>query len=452
MSEEADVIVIGMGPGGENIAETLASAGLSVVGIENNLIGGECPYWGCIPSKMMIRAASMIAEARRIPQLAGDSTVTPDWSMVASRIRREATDGWNDRVAAGRFINRGGRLYRGWGRLVGPNEVQVGNDRIRARTAVVIATGSAPAVPSIEGLDTVPYWTNHEAIEVDALPKSLIVMGGGAIGAELAQVFARFGVKVTIIERNSRILSREEPEASATVAQAFQEDGITLETGKQVVAVSGDEHNITVHLDSGASVTGEKLLVAIGRKVDLTNLGVEAIGCDPNAKSLEIDENCSVAPHVYGVGDVTGKGAFTHVSMYQSQIVIDHILGRPHAPAQYHALPRVTFTDPEVGSAGMTEAQARNAGVTVEIGMVDMASVTRGWIHKAGGAGFIKLIMDADAGYLVGATVAGPNGGEVLGLLALAVHQRTPVQDLKSMMYAYPTFHRGIESALRTLG
>jgi pyruvate/2-oxoglutarate dehydrogenase complex dihydrolipoamide dehydrogenase (E3) component len=451
MSEEADVIVLGMGPGGENVAETLASSGLSVAGVEANLVGGECPYWGCVPSKMMIRAAGALAEARRVADLAGTADVSPDWSKVAQRIRNEATDDWNDKVAADRFVDKGGRLYRGHGRLISPDVVQVDDVRIRARKAVVIATGGAAAIPPIEGLDGVDYWTNHEAIECEELPRSLLVLGGGTIGAELAQVFARFGVDVTVVESGQRLLAREEPESSAVVAGAFAADGITVLTGHRAVRVHGGGGEITVTLDDGRTVSAERLLVAVGRRNDLTQLGVECIDQDPTARALRVDGDCRVAPGVYAVGDVTSDGGFTHVSMYQSNIVIADILGRPHAPARYHALPRVTFTDPEVGSVGLTEAQARERLDDVRVGAVSMASVARGWIHKTGNDGVIKVIADGEHRVLVGATAAGPNGGEVLGFLALAVQERIPVDHLRSMMYAYPTFHRGIEAALADL-
>jgi pyruvate/2-oxoglutarate dehydrogenase complex dihydrolipoamide dehydrogenase (E3) component len=451
MSEQADVIVIGMGPGGENIAEVLAAAGLSVAGIEANLVGGECPYWGCVPSKMMIRASNMLAEARRMPQIAGTAEVTPDWSLVANRIRQEATDNWNDKVAADRFTAKGGRLYRGYGKLVEPDVVEVGNVRLRARKGIVIATGGAPFVPPIPGLDTVDYWTNHEAIEANELPESLIVIGGGTIGVELAQVFARFGVAVTVLEGGDRILSREEPESSAIVAAALAEDGIDVRTGNRVEKVEkSGTAGVTVTFGDD-KITAQKILVAVGRKVDLSALGVDVIGQDPNGRSLVVDEHLVAAPGVWAVGDVTGEGAFTHVSMYQSNIVIAQLLGKPYLPAEYHALPRVTFTDPEVGSVGLTEKQARDARIDVKIGTSALENSSRGWIHKAGNAGVIKLIVDAERNCVIGATSTGPTGGEILGLLTLAVQERTTIDRLQHLIYAYPTFHRAIEDALKDL-
>jgi len=450
MTEQVDVVVLGMGPGGEEVAEKLAEAGLSVVGVEERLVGGECPYWGCVPSKMMVRAADLLTEGRRIPGMAGHSTVAPDWTPVARRIRDEATDGWDDKVAVDRFVGKGGRFVRGRGRVSGPREVTVDGQVFRASRALVVATGTKPAVPPVEGLAGTPYWTNHEAIETERVPSSLAVLGGGAVGVELAQVFVRFGATVTVLEAADRLLPPEEPESGDLVAQALREDGIDVRTAVNVESVSYDG---MFSLDLGdGSVEAEQLLVATGRRADLGALGVGVLGVDESARALPVDERLRVADGVWAVGDVTGKGPFTHVATYHAAIVVREVLGEDGPPADYRALPRVTFTDPEIGAVGTTERQARAAGLGVRTGTAQLPSTARGWIHKAGNAGFIKLVEDADRGVLVGATSAGPTGGEVLGALAVAVHGEVPTERLRHMIYAYPTFHRGIEDALRNLG
>src|SRR5215470_476006 len=242
--EETDIVVIGMGPGGEHAAGRLAKAGLHVTGVEAKLVGGECPYWGCVPSKMMIRAAGLLAEARRIPGMAGAATVVPDWAPVAARIRDEATDSWNDKVAVDRFNGQGGHFVRGQGRVTGRGEVTVdsaGAPRVlRARRGIVIATGTEPAIPPIRGLAGTPYWTNREAVEAEDVPRSLIVLGGGAIGTELAQVFARFGAAVTVVEALPRLVALEEPEASELLERIFKAEGITVRTGARADRVSHD--------------------------------------------------------------------------------------------------------------------------------------------------------------------------------------------------------------------
>ncbi len=451
MVEHVDVVVVGMGPGGEAAAADLARAGLSVVGIESRLVGGECPYYGCIPSKMMVRAANVLAEARRIPELAGRVTVTPDFAPVARRIRDEATDDWNDQVAVDRFEKAGGRFVRGRATITGPRSVHVGGQDFEASRAVILNTGTDPAVPPIPGLAGTPFWTNREAVAVTEPPASLVVLGGGAVGLELGQAFARFGSRVHVLEALDRILPLEEPEASELITAALADEGIEVHAGARVGSVHHDGSGFTVTAGD-VTVTADHLLVATGRRTDLATLGLASIGVDTSRRDVVTDDHLQVAPGVYAIGDITGKGAFTHVSMYQARIVTDHILGTDLAPAEYHAVPRVTFTDPEVGAVGMTEQQARAAGISVATGLSEIPQSTRGWIHKVGNQGFVKLVADADRGVLVGATSAGPVGGEVLSMLTLAVHERTPVDRLRRMIYAYPTFHRAVEGAVADLG
>jgi pyruvate/2-oxoglutarate dehydrogenase complex dihydrolipoamide dehydrogenase (E3) component len=456
-----DVVVIGMGPGGEHAAGTLAEAGLSVAGVESGLVGGECPYWGCVPSKMMIRAGNLLAEGLRIPGMAGRAEVHADWAPVARRVRDEATGNWDDTVAAERFTGLGGTLVRGHGRITAPAEVTVtpvtgrhdGQPRaLRARRGIVIATGTKPAVPPVPGLAGTPFWTNHAAIEAERVPESLVILGGGAIGAELAQVFARFGSRVTVAESAGRLLPLEEPEAGDLLAQVFGRDGITVRTGHPAAAVAhSPAGGFTVTLDGGEQLTGAALLVATGRRADLAAVGAGAVGIDEHLRAIPVDGHMRAAPGVWALGDITGKGAFTHMSMYQAEIVINDILGRDGWRAEYHAVPRVTYTDPEIGAVGLTEKQAREAGLDVRTSVTSVPESARGWIHKAGNDGFIKLVEDCDRGVLAGATSAGPWGGEVLGALAVAVHAAVPIRRLREMIYAYPTFHRAIEAALAGL-
>jgi pyruvate/2-oxoglutarate dehydrogenase complex dihydrolipoamide dehydrogenase (E3) component len=451
MAHEVDVVVLGLGVGGEEVGGKLAAAGLSVVGIERRLVGGECPYWGCIPSKMMIRGANALAEARRVDVLAGHAVVTPDWAPIAKRIRDEATDDWDDTVAVRRFTDKGGDFVRGSGRLTGPRTVEVDGVTYAARRGVVLNLGTSAAIPPIEGLAGTPYWTNKEIIEADTLPASLVVLGGGAIGLELAQVFARFGVAVTVIEALDRLLAIEEPESSELAAEALGRDGVTFKVGAKAERVSYADGGFTVHLNDGEAVRGERLLVATGRRANIADVGLDTVGLDPSARAIEVDERMRVigADGLWAVGDVTGKGAFTHVAMYQAAHAIRDILGQEGPAATYHALPRVTFTDPEIGAVGLTEAQARARGLGVRTSVSPIPSSSRGWIHKVGNDGFIKLVADGDI--LVGATSAGPTGGEVLGWLSVAVHAKVPITTLRNMIYAYPTFHRAIEDALSRL-
>src|SRR5690349_3979589 len=447
-SQQVDVVVVGLGPGGEALATRLAKAGLEVVGVDRRLVGGECPYYGCIPSKMVIRAADALQEGRRIPDLAGTSTVDPDWSPVHARIRDEATADWDDKIAVDRLVEAGVTFVRGAARLTGPRQVEVDGTTWTAARGVVLNTGTEPSAPPIDGLAGTPYWTNRDALEAAEIPGSLIVVGGGAIGAELGQAFARFGVRVTVLEVADRILAPEEPEASALVADVFGREGIQVLAGATISSVSYADGRFSVDVD-GRTLQADKLLVAAGRRPNLADLGLDTVGLDPSARAVETDGRMRAGDGLWAIGDITGKGAFTHMSMYQSAIAARDILGLDGPEASYTAVPHVTFTDPEVGSVGMTEQQARAAGLNIRVGTTDLASSTRGWIAK--GEGLIKLVEDADRGVLVGATSVGPTGGEVLGMLVTAVHAEVPTATLRSMIYAYPTFHRAVEDALSRL-
>ncbi len=452
MSTEVDVVVVGLGPGGEAVATQLAQAGLEVVAVEKNLVGGECPYYGCIPTKMMIRAAGLLAEGRRIPGMAGDSTVTADWSPVAHRISEQATTGWDDQIAVDRLTDAGATFVRGKGVLAGPRTVEVDGQRFTARTGVVLNTGTDPAVPPINGLADTPYWTNRDVVKLTELPASLAVIGGGAIGLELVQAFARFGVEVSVVEVADRLLAAEEPESGALLADVLAREGVQVLTGVDVSEVSYADGRFAV-VAGEQTLSADKLLVAAGRRTNLPDLGLDTVGLDPGSTTVPTDERmrASGADGLWAVGDITGHGAFTHMSMYEAQVAVADILGRDGPVADYRAVPRVTFTDPEVGSVGMTERQARDSGLTVRVGTAPIPSNSRGWIHGPGNDGLVKLVEDADAGVLVGATSAGPTGGEVLSALTLAVHARVPTATLRTMVGAFPTFHRAIGEALADL-
>jgi pyruvate/2-oxoglutarate dehydrogenase complex dihydrolipoamide dehydrogenase (E3) component len=456
MAKTCDVVVIGLGPGGEATATELAKAGLDVVAMDERLVGGECPYYGCIPSKMIIRAANLLADARRIPGNAGTVDVRPDWEPVHARIRDEATDDWDDTVAVERLQDAGVTFVRGHGRLAGHRTVQVSSTRLdpsgdetyEASKGVVLNTGTRPATPPIDGLADTPFWTNRDVLRIDTLPASLGVIGGGPIGAELAQGLARFGVRVTVLEVGPRILGPVEPESGELIAGVFAEEGIQVLTGVDIAKVSYADGHFTIALGD-QEVTVEKLLVAAGRTPNLDDLGLETVGLDPAARALGTDERMSAGEGLWAIGDIVGHGAFTHMSMYQSAIAVASILGKDGPTADYRAVPHVTFTDPEVGGVGLTERQARDRGINVRVGTTDLSVSTRGWIAKA--KGLIKLVEDADRGVLVGANVVAPAGGEILGMLTTAVHAEVPTAKLRSMIYAYPTLQRALDEAVKAL-
>ena len=452
MAETFDLIVIGMGVGGEEVAGRTAEAGLKVLAVEKKLVGGECPYWGCVPSKMMIRAGDTLAEALRVTGLAGSAQISPDWGPVAKRVREQATDNWNDKVAVERHEKKGSTVIKGSARMVGPRAVEIDGTRYEATKGIVIATGTEPAIPPVDGLDSIQYWTNRDAIEAEKVPASLIVMGGGAIGLELAQVFHRFGSKVTVVEMADHLLPSEEPENGAAIEKALTEEGLSVHSGIEAKRVASTDGAIELTLGTGESVRAERLLVATGRKTALGPLGVSAAGLDEDARNLEVDGHMRVADGIWAVGDVTDHGGFTHMAVYQGRIAAADILGQEHAPADYSAVPRVTFTDPEVASVGLTERNAREKGISVATGVAKTASSARGWMHGPGAEhGVTKLIADTDAGVLIGASSMGPRAGDVIGLLVLAIKERIPIASFKEMIFPYPTFVRGVEDALREL-
>ncbi|WP_028651954.1 dihydrolipoyl dehydrogenase family protein [Nocardioides halotolerans] len=456
-AQQVDVVVVGLGPGGEALANALTGAGLAVVAVDKHLVGGECPYYGCVPTKMMVRASDALAEAGRAAELAGDVTVRSSWAPVAERVSVQATDHWDDRVAVERLQKAGATVLHGVARLAGVRRVTVtptdGSDPVtyEATRGVVLNPGTRPATPPVEGLAGTPYWTNRDAVQVTEVPGSLVVVGGGPIGCELAQVFARFGVQVTIVQHGDRLLAVNEPEASALLAEVFAEEGIRVLLGVELTRTSYASGRFRLTTSTGEELEADQVLVAAGRTPNLDDLGLETVGLDPAARTIEVDDRMRAGEGLWAIGDVTGKGAFTHVAMYQNAIARRDILGEEGPPAAYHALPHVTFTDPEVAAVGLSEAQAREAGLTLRVGRTRLEESTRGFTHGPGARGLVKVVEDADRGVLVGATVVGPGGGEIIGFLAVAVHAAVPVDTLRSMIYAYPTFHRAIEAALADL-
>jgi pyruvate/2-oxoglutarate dehydrogenase complex dihydrolipoamide dehydrogenase (E3) component len=445
----------------------MAEAGWFVLGVDSHLVGGECPYYGCIPSKMIIRCAEMLADGRWVNDLAGTAEVSPDYSKVYRRIRDEATDDWDDRVAVERLERLGGMFVRGAARFAGRTSdgriaIEVGQTRYLA-PHVVVAVGTAPAMPPIDGLADLersvdgPVWTNREAVQSKAAPASLIALGGGPIGIEIGQALGRFGTRVSIVESADRILSKEEPEASSTVADVLRREGADVRTGVKAVRVDATGDGVALTLDDGSTLIGEKLLVAVGRHPNVLDLRLDTLGLDGAARTLDVDDGMRVVHNgapidgLYCVGDSTGRGAFTHVAVWQARVLIGRLLERHEPFGGYRGLAWVTYSDPEVGRVGMTEAEALEAGITIRTGTTQIASSTRGWIYGTDNDGLVKLVEDADRGVLVGATVVSPHGGEIVGLLTLAVHAEVPTSTLATMHYVYPTLHRAVLDAVRGL-
>jgi pyruvate/2-oxoglutarate dehydrogenase complex dihydrolipoamide dehydrogenase (E3) component len=449
LPQEFDVVCLGGGVAGEAIAAGLKGSGLTLVVVERELVGGECAYWGCVPSKTLLRSGETLAEAERARGLAASRV---DWELdfpkISKRVLWMARDLDDTRPAAA-LEATGATLVRGQGKLVDQRTVEVGDEQFVARQSLVIANGSTAAIPPVSGLDTVDYWTNRQAAVPRELPISLAVLGGGAIGVELGQAFARFGCKVSIIEAGPRFLGLEEPEAGAALRPHLEADGIELSIGDPCIGVEKTDSGVLVKLKSGASVSAERLLVATGRRANFE--AWDAAGLTKTDRGwLKVDPSTlESASGVYGAGDVTGIGGFTHLAYYHGQIVSRRLRGED-ARADHTAVPRVTFTDPEIASVGLSEAGARDKGIDVVVASADPAEAARGYIHDFH-SGMLKLVGDRQRGVLVGATIVSPRAGEILGELILAVKVGTPLRLLADVIHPYPAFNRVLGASLGEL-
>jgi pyruvate/2-oxoglutarate dehydrogenase complex dihydrolipoamide dehydrogenase (E3) component len=449
LPQEFDVVCLGGGVAGEAIAGGLKDSGISLAVVERELVGGECPYWGCVPSKTLLRSGETLEEAGRARKLAASRV---DWDVdfpkVSKRVLWMARDLDDSRPAAA-LEATGAKLFRGEGKLVDLRTVEVGAEQLIARKAVVIANGGTAAIPPIPGLDKVEFWTNRQAAVPRELPGSLTVLGGGAIGVELGQAFARLGSKVTVIEAGARFLALEEPEAGAALQPHLEADGITLMVGDPCVAVERQGAAVVVHLKSGAIVSADRLLVATGRRPNYE--AWKAAGLAQTEKGwLKVDPvTLEARADVYGAGDITGLGGFTHLAYYHGQIVARRLRGQD-AKADHIAVPRVTFSDPEVASVGLSEELARAHGIDVVVATTDPGEAARGYIHDFHG-GTIKLVGDRERGVLIGATLVTPRAGEVLGELILAVKAGTPLRQLADVIHPYPAFNRVLGAVLSEL-
>jgi pyruvate/2-oxoglutarate dehydrogenase complex dihydrolipoamide dehydrogenase (E3) component len=449
LSQEFDVVCLGGGVAGEAIAVGLQDSGLTLAVVERELVGGECPYWGCIPSKTLLRSGETLSEAERARVLAASRVEwTVDFPKVSKRVLWMARN-LDDSGPAAAMEATGARLFRGKGKLTDLRTVAVGSEQVIARRAVVIANGSTAAIPPIPGLDTVEFWTNRQAAIPRELPASLAILGGGAIGIELGQAFARLGSKVTVIEAGPTLLHLEEPEAGAALRPHLEADGITLMIGDPCVAVENQRSAVVVHLKSGAAVSADRLLVATGRRPNLD--AWRAAGLAQTERGwLEVDPaTLEERPGVFGAGDVTGLGGFTHLAYYHGQVIARRLRGMD-ARADHTAVPRVTFTDPEVASVGLSEAAARARGIDVVVAGADPAETARGYIHDFHG-GALKLVGDRQGGVLIGATLVTPRAGEIVGELVLAIKLGTPLNELADVIHPFPAFNRVLGASLAEL-
>jgi pyruvate/2-oxoglutarate dehydrogenase complex dihydrolipoamide dehydrogenase (E3) component len=448
--DEHDVVVIGAGPAGESAAARAAGHGLSVAVVEAELVGGECSYWGCIPSKVLLRPGDVVAAARRVPGAA--ATVTGSIDVAAAFARRdEATSGWDDSGQLPWLAEHGVELVRGRGRLAGDRAVEVTRAdasvrTLRARRAVVLATGTTALVPPVPGLAEAAAWTNRAATAAKEVPRRLLVLGGGAIGVEMAQAFGRLGSQqVTLVEGADRLLAREEPFAGEELRAALVAEGVEVLVGRRASNVDrvGQDGPVTARLEDGTVVVADEILVATGRRPATDDLGLETVGLPPG-RPVEVDDRLRAVAvdggWLYAVGDVNGHALLTHMGKYQGRIAGDVVAGldaRDRASAD--AVPRVTFTDPQVSAVGLTEQQARERCRNVRTVRYGTGDVAGAYTAGEAGRGTSLLVVDDDRRVVVGATFTGPQTAELLHSATIAVVGRVTVDDLWHAVPSFPT-------------
>ena len=433
---EFDVVVIGAGVAGEVVAGRLGQNGLSVAIVEDKLVGGECSYYACMPSKALLRPVELAREVARVPGL----ELGPIDVAAVLRRRDNVIAHLDDTGQVPWLEERGVTLVRGRGRLDGERRVVVDGEELVARTAVIVATGSTALIPEIEGLRVARPWTNIEATTATQVPPRLAILGGGVVGVELAQAWAAFGSNVTLVHRGERLIEREEPFAGAQVLEALQEGGVDVRLRRSAVRVSRPG-GVVIELDDGTVLETDEVLAAFGRVPGTAGIGLETIGLEVGGPLL-VGDDLRVPGHdwLFAVGDVNGRALLTHMGKYQGRLVADTILGREvQLRSDGARSPRVIFTDPQVGAVGLTLAGAQEAGLRVRHVDVDTSGNAGGSFVGRGAAGTSRIIIDEDRRVIVGATITGAEVAEALHAATIAVVAEVSIDDLWHAVPSFPT-------------
>jgi pyruvate/2-oxoglutarate dehydrogenase complex dihydrolipoamide dehydrogenase (E3) component len=439
-----DVVVVGAGPAGEVAAGRLAEKGLKVAIVEDRLVGGECSFWACMPSKALLRPYEALAEVQRIPGAAEAVTGELDVAAVLAR-RDEVIHDLDDDAQLPWLQDRGIELIRGHGRLSGQRRVTVGDEELEARRAVILATGSGPAMPPIPGLQEFDCtWTNREATVSHEIPERLVVLGGGVVGVELSQAFQTLGSQVTLIEGARRLIPNEEEFACIQLTAALREYGVDIRTAQKAERVEGNgDGTVTVTTTDGSEAVADKVLVALGRTPLTKDLGLEVVGLEPG-KTIKVDAHNAVPGHdwLYAIGDINGKALFTHMGKYQARVTADCILGHSHVlahGADGKLSPRVIFTEPQVAAVGHTEESAKEAGLEIEIVETETSGNAGGSFYGRNQPGTTRWIVDRERRIVVGCTITGAEVADFLHAATIAIVGEVPVERLRHAVPSFPT-------------
>jgi pyruvate/2-oxoglutarate dehydrogenase complex dihydrolipoamide dehydrogenase (E3) component len=446
MADRFDVIVLGAGPAGEAAVNGLLRGGASVAMVERELIGGECTNWACVPTKTLLRPPEVLGESRRAP---GVPEPRLDFGPLAE-YRDYMVSNHDDSKRQASYEERGVEVVKGDGAFDGPGRIRV-NGRVLEAKDVIVATGSDPVIPPLEGLEESGYWTNREASSLHEIPESAVVLGGGPVGVELGQFLSRYGCEVTLVHKPDRLVNREDPHLCSLLGKQLADDGITVKLGVSGDKVRKDGGKRVLTLSSGEEVAGEVLLVSIGRRARTGGINLESAGVTPGKRGIEVDEHCRAGDGVWAIGDCTGGLMFTHNGKYQGRVAVSNILGRERT-ADYRAIPRVVFTNPEIAAVGLTEDGAREQGLDVASAVIELpTSIARPYTYEQDPRGTLGVVVDRGRNVLVGAWALAPLASEWIHQAGLAIRAEVPLEVLQDTVAQFPSYSEGYLAALREL-